>query len=181
MKIYSIFRKLRLAFRAVTMSGDSYARSIGVEVGAGCRIYTRNFGSEPFLVSIGSRVTVTSGVQFITHDGSTWLVRDGNGRRFRFAPVTVGDDVFIGVNSIVLPGVSIGSRCVIGAGSVVTKSIPSGSVAVGTPARVVGTYENFHDRMINNCISEQDVPNKNSIDYRNWVTECLAAQERKTR
>ena len=52
-------------------------------------------------------------------------------------PITVGDDVWIGGNVIVLPGVTIGSNCVIGAGSVVTKDIPSGVVAVGNPCRVL--------------------------------------------
>ena len=53
------------------------------------------------------------------------------------APIAVGDDVYIGVNAVILPGVTIGNRCIIGAGAVVTKSIPGNSVAVGVPAKVV--------------------------------------------
>ncbi|MBQ8022127.1 MAG: sugar O-acetyltransferase [Bacteroidales bacterium] len=52
-------------------------------------------------------------------------------------PVTIGDDVWIGGNVTILPGVSIGARAVIGAGSVVTEDIPADSVAVGVPAKVV--------------------------------------------
>ena len=52
-------------------------------------------------------------------------------------PVTIGDDVWIGGNVTILPGVTIGDRSVIGAGSVVTEDIPADSVAVGAPARVV--------------------------------------------
>ena len=52
-------------------------------------------------------------------------------------PVTIGDDVWIGGNVTILPGVTIGDRAVIGAGSVVTEDIPADSVAVGAPARVV--------------------------------------------
>jgi acetyltransferase-like isoleucine patch superfamily enzyme len=51
--------------------------------------------------------------------------------------ITVGDDVWIGAGVIVLPGVKIGDRCVIGAGAVVTRDIPSESIAAGVPARVI--------------------------------------------
>ncbi|MBT3243718.1 MAG: acyltransferase [Bacteroidetes bacterium] len=55
-------------------------------------------------------------------------------------PVIIEDEAHIGANSVVLPGVTIGKRCQIGAGSVVTKDIPAFSVAVGNPARVIKTY-----------------------------------------
>lgn len=54
-------------------------------------------------------------------------------------PITVGNDVWIGANVCVLPGVTIGDDCVIGAGSVVVKDIPPHSVAVGNPCRVIKT------------------------------------------
>lgn len=52
-------------------------------------------------------------------------------------PITVGNDVWFGSNVIVLPGVTIGDGCIIGAGAVVTKNIPEYSVAVGVPAKIV--------------------------------------------
>lgn len=52
-------------------------------------------------------------------------------------PIVIGDDVWIGGNAVVLPGVRIGSRCVVGAGSVVTKDVPSDVVVAGNPARVI--------------------------------------------
>lgn len=55
------------------------------------------------------------------------------------APVSIGRNVWIGGGSIILPGVTIGDGCTIGAGSVVTKSIPANSVAVGNPCRVIRT------------------------------------------
>jgi maltose O-acetyltransferase len=57
-------------------------------------------------------------------------------------PVTIGDDVWIGGNAVILPGVTIGSNCVIGAGAVVTKDVPSNSVVAGVPAKVIKTIEN---------------------------------------
>ncbi len=56
-------------------------------------------------------------------------------------PITVGDNVWLGGNVVVLPGVTIGSNSVIGAGSIVTKDIPSNVVAVGNPCKVVKNLE----------------------------------------
>src|ERR1019366_5393777 len=53
------------------------------------------------------------------------------------SPVTIGDDVWIGRRVIILPGVTVGSGCVLGAGAVISRDVPPGAVAVGNPARVV--------------------------------------------
>jgi maltose O-acetyltransferase len=63
------------------------------------------------------------------------------GRALRKEQVIVGDNVWLGRNATVLPGVSIGSGSVIGANSVVTKDIPSNSFAAGVPARVIRQLE----------------------------------------
>lgn len=146
-------------FHAIRLlrGGSAAARFLGVKVGEGCRIYTKSFGSEPWLVEIGDRVTVTAGVVFITHDGSGWLVRDEKGRRFRYARVVVGDDVFIGVNALLMPGVRIGDRVVIAAGSVVTKSVPAGSVVAGNPARLIMSYDDFEARIRREWASGADM------------------------
>lgn len=125
-----------------------YARRIGVQVGEGCRLYINYFGTEPFLVSIGNRVTITSGVKILTHDGSTWLMRDDHGRRQLFRRVIIGNDVFIGVNSIILPGISIGNNVIVAAGSVVTKSIPDDSIVGGNPAKVIGNFSEYRTRVL---------------------------------
>lgn len=61
-------------------------------------------------------------------------------------PITVGNDVWIGAGVSVLPGVSIGSNCVIGAGSVVSRDIPSNSIAVGNPCRVIKTIADVNQK-----------------------------------
>jgi maltose O-acetyltransferase len=53
------------------------------------------------------------------------------------APVTIGDDVWIGARAIILPGVKVGSASIIGAGAVVSKDVPAGGIVVGNPARIV--------------------------------------------
>ena len=75
-------------------------------------------------------------------------MRDEHGRRQLFRRVTIGDDVFIGVNSIILPGVEIGNKVVIAAGSVVAKSVPSGVIVGGNPARIIGDFESYKTRVL---------------------------------
>ena len=153
--------------------GVRAARRKGVTVGKRCRIYVRSFGSEPFLVSIGDDVTITSGVRILTHDGSTGLVRNGGGRRYqRFAPVTIGSRVFIGVNSIVMPGVTIGSDVVVGAGSVVTRDVPDGAVVAGNPARPITDFQTFRARIERTCANDEDLDDAGS--YRERVERAMA-------
>jgi maltose O-acetyltransferase len=57
--------------------------------------------------------------------------------------VDIGNNVFIGADAVIMPGVSIGDNCVIGGGAVVTHNIPAGSVAVGNPARIIKTIDQF--------------------------------------
>ncbi len=160
--------------RSLIMDPASYGRSLGVRIGEGCRIYIRHWGSEPFLITVGDRVTIASGTRIITHDGSTWLVRDERGRRYKYAPVTIGSDVFIGINCIILPGVTIGDRVIIGAGSIVTKSIPSNSVAAGSPARTLGTYDNYVQKALRRFASEDDLRFEGS--YRARISKAIAIQ-----
>jgi acetyltransferase-like isoleucine patch superfamily enzyme len=133
------------------------ARARGVKIGEGCRLYSMNFGGEPWLISIGDRVTVTAGVQFVTHDGASWLLRDEKGRRHRNAPIEIGSDVFIGANSIILPGVRIGNRVIVGAGSVVNRSIPDNCVVAGVPAKFIKTFDEFERRGLEEFRSDADM------------------------
>lgn len=95
--------------------------------------------SHCWLIEIGDNVTMAPRVHILCHDASTkeFLNYTKIGR------VTIGDNVFLGAESVVLPGVTIGSNVVIGANSTVTHDIPAGSVAAGSPARVICTLEEY--------------------------------------
>ena len=95
-----------------------------------------------WLIEIGDRVTLAPRVHILAHDASTKrpLGYTALGR------VKIGSDVFVGAGTIILPGVEIGDRVVIGAGSVVSKNIPANSVAVGNPAHVIGSYEDYVEK-----------------------------------
>jgi len=106
------------------------------------------WGSEPWLIEIGARTWITSGVTFFTHDGSHVILPRPPGKVYNaYGRIIVGSDCFIGQGSTLLRGIRIGDRCVIGAGSVVTRSIPSGHVAAGHPARVICTIEDYTQRV----------------------------------
>jgi maltose O-acetyltransferase len=90
-------------------------------------------------VTIGSHVLFGPGVQLYTasHPLEAQMRRTHKISK----PISIGDDCWIGGNTIICPGVTIGNGCVIGAGSVVTKDIPDFTMAVGNPAKVIKTLE----------------------------------------
>ncbi len=120
-----------------------YARSIGVEIGDNCSIAIRYFGSEPYLIKIGSNVQITNGVRLFTHGGN-WVVRRIYKDFDSFGKIVIGDNVYIGNNALILPGVIIGSNVIIGAGSVVTKSIPNNKIVAGNPVRIICELDDFY-------------------------------------
>lgn len=128
-----------------------YLREKGARIGDKTRLICKveSFGSEPYLVSVGENCLIAAGVQFFTHDGGVKVLSDlgyfGSERMDIIAPVTVGNNVYIGTGACVMPGVTIGDNVVIGAHAVVTKDIPSGSLAVGVPARVIKTIEQYYE------------------------------------
>ena len=140
-------RPWQFAVLSRLVGGPRAARSLGVRVGRGCRVYSCRVASEYGLVTIGDGTTISIDVLFITHDGTGWLVEDDRGRRYRYAPIEVGDRCFIGARATLLPGVRIGSGSVVAAGAVVTRSVPAGSVVAGVPARVVGRTETLLDKI----------------------------------
>lgn len=97
---------------------------------------------DPFhcwLLEIGDNVTMAPRVHILCHDASTKMFLG----YVKIGRVTIGNQVFIGAESVVLPGVTIGNRVVIGANSTVTHDIPDNSVAVGSPARVICTLDEY--------------------------------------
>ncbi len=126
----------------------------GLKLGRDVRIVGKpDFGSEPYLITIGDHVTVSTHVEFVTHDGATWVFRDRPEYRGlqRFGPIEIGSNCFIGTRSVILPGVRIGDNCVVGAGSVVTRTVPDNTVVAGVPARAICTYDEYVERTVPRC------------------------------
>ena len=89
--------------------------------------------------NIGENVTITTGVKIINH----FPILTTNGvTEYKMGDISIGDNVFIGMNSLIIKPVNIGNGAVIGAGSVVTKNIPDRAIVVGNPAKIIGYVEN---------------------------------------
>lgn len=143
-----MIKRLLNLYRRKFWTCEKYARHSGVKIGKGCLISTLNFSSEPYLISIGDNVRIANGVKFFTHGGLFPFREKLNANLDIFGKVVIGNNVHIGDGAYIMPGVTIASNCIVGAGSVVTKSVPEGSIVAGNPARVVGTTEAFLQRAV---------------------------------
>lgn len=95
-----------------------------------------------WLIEIGDNVTMAPRVHILCHDASTKTFLNYT----KIGRVTIGDNVFIGAESVVLPGVTIGNNVVIGANSTVTHDVPDNTVVAGSPARVLCTLEEYLEK-----------------------------------
>lgn len=111
---------------------------IGDDVALGDRVTILAFGG----VKIGSRVMLAHDTSIITatHNHTNKVMVN----EILYSSVDIGDDVWIGAKTIIMPGVTIGNGAVVGAGSIVTRSVPSNSIAFGAPAKVVATDRFSH-------------------------------------
>jgi len=126
----------------------------GLRMGENVRIMGKpRFGSEPYLISIGNNVTISHDVAFLTHDGATWVFRRQPEYRglMRFGRIDIEDDCFIGARAILMPGIRIGRRAIVGAGAVVTRSVPPNTVVAGVPARPICSTDEYIERALGRC------------------------------
>jgi acetyltransferase-like isoleucine patch superfamily enzyme len=141
-----MLKKLKNFYRKTFWPTDRYLRSLGVTIGRNCRIASRHFGSEPYLVTVGDHVQITHGVKLYTHGGG-WVLRLKQPNFDCFGKISIGNNVYIGNHALIMPGVSIGNDVIIGAGSVVTKSFGDGVIIGGNPAKVIGSITDYSAKM----------------------------------
>lgn len=145
------------------------ARRDGMQTGSNTRVMGGvDFGSEPYLITLGDDITISFGVHFVTHDGGTWAFRDMDEYEniHKFGRIRVGSHSFVWGGTIILPGVTIGERCVIGAGSVVTRDVPDGTVVAGVPARVIMTTAEYAQKCQANMVDfDPEQYNENKKNY----------------
>lgn len=136
-----------------------YLRSRGCSIGEGCIFYTPRTTivdiTRPCLITIGNNVRITSGVVILTHGADWHVLRELYHKPFGSAgPVTIKDNVFIGINSIILKDVIIHENSIIGAGSVVVNEVPSGIVAAGNPAKPIMSIEEYYKKREKRMVEE---------------------------
>lgn len=123
-------------------------RKKGMKIGNNARLFNDPMTSEPYLITIGDNVTISSGTRFVTHDNSICKC-DNSEFTDIVGKIDIGDNVFIGMGSIIMYGVSIADNTIIGSGSVVTKSILiPGQVWAGNPCKQIATLEKFYQKNV---------------------------------
>lgn len=143
---------LQKIFSAMYKYGKAYEdrnylnklKNRGLQVGKNLKILNDVIidDSHCWHITIGDDVTLAPRVHILAHDAST---KTHIGYT-KIGKVVIGDRVFIGASSIVMPGITIGDDVIIGSGSVVTKDIPSGMVVAGNPVKIIMSTEEFMEK-----------------------------------
>lgn len=137
-----------------TYSSDAYIRYLkksGIAVGKDCHVFQPKTVSidmfRPYLLSIGDNVVICAKTTILTHDYSHTVLLKKYGRNIGDAkPVSIGNNVFIGIDAMILMGTEIGNNVIIGAKSVVRGKIPDNCVVAGNPAKVICSIDRFYEK-----------------------------------
>lgn len=141
-----------------------YYRKFGkAAIGKNCLICSPIMTRESELIEIGDNVTVSSNVKFVTHDNSIKYVCPE--KSDLFGKISIGNNCFIGENSILLYGISIPDNTIIAAGSVVTKSIKDQfQIIGGNPAKIIGDWKTYKEKYQDKAICRSELEQKLKVD-----------------
>jgi acetyltransferase-like isoleucine patch superfamily enzyme len=154
------------------IKGDEYvaknltikiANKMGIKIGENCRLFSKNFSTEPFLIEVGNHVTITDNVQFITHDGGVWVFREKYPDIDLFGRIIIGNNVFIGLGSIILLNTKIGDNSIIAAGSIVKGTFEPNSIIAGVPAKKISTIDQYFEKNKDNFTYLRNMPQQDKI------------------
>ena len=138
---------------------NEFFRRKGIKIGKNCKIYSNIVTGEAFLIKIKDNVTISNGVQFITHDNS--IIKINDQYTDIFGEIYIDDNVFIGAKTIILPGVFIAKNIIIGSGSVVTKSFnEEGIIIAGNPAKKIRKIDKEYIEYISQFGVNLNIKNK---------------------
>lgn len=150
--IKKIIRKLLFPNSYNSDSFIKYLKRKGVSIGDKTYFYSPNRvyidTQRPHSLHIGNYVNITSGVTILCHDYSRSVLCNmkGLGNVGEYKNTFIGDNVFIGINSIILMGTYIGNNSIVGAGSVVSGTFPPNSVICGNPAKRICSIEEYYEK-----------------------------------
>lgn len=151
LKRYLTFlKKFRFMLMRDGFARADYLRKRNLLAGIGEHVYfySRIFPSDPKLLRLHNNVVIATNVRFLGHDRIDILLSgmlDGHYSK-TYDCIEVMDNVFIGLDCVILPGVRIGANTIIGAGAVVTRDLPGGGIWGGVPARRIGDFDRLVDR-----------------------------------
>lgn len=158
-KVKHIIRRMVLREKCDSETFVSYLKRNGVDIADTAWIVAPTKVTidmtRPYLISIGAFTTITEGVMILTHGFDWSVIKRGKGLVLGSAgSVSIGDNVFIGVNSTILKGVTIGDNVIVAAGSLVTRDIPSNTVAMGRPCKPYMSLDEYMNRRIAKQLDE---------------------------
>ena len=151
-KLKKIIKKMVFPHTYSSNAFIDYMKEKGVDIGDNCIIYSPNSViidlERPHMLHIGNCCRITEGVRILTHDYSRAVLTQISeyGNVGEGGITSIGNNVFIGMNAIILMGSHIGNNCIIGAGAVVSGVIPDNVVIAGNPARIVCTIKEFYEK-----------------------------------
>lgn len=171
--IRKILKKLVQRFLSYThLSSEEFIESLrsgGVKIGKNVLFrypeHTLIDMTRPSLIEMGDNLDINDNFTVLTHDFGTYVFRNlyhdfvnSSGK------VKIGNNIYFGRDVTILKGVTIGDNCIIGLGSVVSRDIPANSVAVGYPAKVVCSIEEYYKKRKSLCLGE-------AVEYANSIRE----------
>lgn len=133
----------------------AYLRKKGIfaEFGENVKYASNSIPAEPYLVKIHNNVRIAANVHIVTHDiidgmlaGCPQYAENSNAFCFHMGTIEIFDNCMIGSHAILLPNIKIGPNAIVGAGAVVTKDVPEGTIVGGNPAKVIGSFDEYAQR-----------------------------------
>ena len=156
MNIEYIIAKIMSKIRRNHQVMIQYYRRKGIQIGENCLICSNIVTKEPRLISIGSNVTISTNVTFVTHDNCIKLIFPE--KSDLFGCIRIGNNCFIGENSTILYGCNIGDNVIVAAGSVVANSFNKKNIVIGgNPARIIGSWQQLADKYETKAVLRSDV------------------------
>lgn len=146
--IKEIYKKIIYGYKSSSESYIKYLKKRGILIGKDVTFYEPNTNyidtQKPWLIEIGNNVEITRGVVIITHDYAWSVIKQLNGKIVGSrGKVTIGNNVFIGINTVILQGVTIGNNVIIGANTLVNKDIPDNAIVAGNPCKMISSVDQY--------------------------------------
>ncbi|MGH0431842.1 acyltransferase [Bacillus hominis] len=162
--------KLRFTVLSNGFKRADYLREKNILHGIGENVFfqPRKLPGDPKLIRLHNNISIASGVVFVCHDVLhqvfNYMSTDSGEFVFHMGCIEVMDNVFIGSNSIIMPNVRIGSNVIVAAGSIVTKDVPSGVIVAGTPAKIIGEFNDIYLKRAQESIAQRKYNRQQRID-----------------
>lgn len=179
--IYRVYKGIHRRLNALKFRGASphkvaeLMRPHFYYLGKNVMLYTTNFGTEPYLISIDDNVSVAAGVCFINHDISCFHMADYLGidrsKVDKVGSIILHKNCYVGAYSILMPNCSVGENSIVAAGSIVTKHIPDGEVWGGIPAKFIMKVEDYARKVEEKSKEYPWLENKETMSQQQLIRE----------